>query len=241
MKLQTAVNAVFPPECISCGALVETEFGLCGPCWSETGFISGAACDACGTPLPGVDAEPGLRCDDCMIIARPWTHGRAAVTYSGNGRKMVLALKHGDRAEIARASGRWLVRAAGDLLQNNTLVIPIPLHWFRLFRRRANQSALLAQAMVRCSGKGEVLPDGLIRNRATASQDGNTREERFENLRTAIRPNERHRARMAGGHVLLIDDVMTSGATFSAATEACFSAGAQTVNVLALARVAKDA
>ena len=106
MKMQTAVNAVFPPDCVCCGAPVDTEFGLCASCWADTPFITGPSCGQCGTPLPGSDPEEGLRCDDCMTIARPWGKGRAVFTYAGNGRKMVLALKHGDRPELA-SLGPW--------------------------------------------------------------------------------------------------------------------------------------
>ncbi len=239
MKLQTAVNAVFPPDCISCGAAVETEFGLCPDCWSETGFILGAACDSCGTPLPGVDPEPNLKCDECLAIARPWSKGRAVLTYSGTGRKLVLALKHGDRADVARAAGVWLARKAEDLIDANTVIVPIPLHWWRLFRRKANQSALLAQALAN-ETHAFIMPDGLKRVRATTSQDGKGRTERFENLRDAIQPHPKRAHFLSGKTVLLVDDVMTSGATFAAATQACYDADAENVHVIALARVAKD-
>lgn len=239
MKMQTAVNAVFPPECISCAAPVDTDFGLCASCWGDTPFITGAACDTCGTPLPGAAPESGLRCDDCRTIARPWSRGRAVFTYAGNGRKLVLALKHGDRAEIARAAGVWLANAAGPLLTDETLIVPIPLHWWRLFRRRFNQSALLAQALANQT-QSFLAPDALFRVRSTGTQDGLGRDARFANMSDAIQPHPKRGHILADRTVLLVDDVMTSGATFSAATQACFDAGAENVHVIALARVAKD-
>ena len=240
MKLQTAVNAVFPPDCVCCGAPVETEFGLCANCWSDTPFINGPSCDQCGTPLPGSDPEPGLRCDDCMTIARPWDKGRAVFTYSGNGRKMVLRLKHGDQPAIARAAGKWMAAKAGPLMTDNTVIVPIPLHWWRLFRRKANQSALLAQALAN-ETHAFFAPDALKRVRKTASQDGKGREERFENLRDSIHPHPKRGHILTARDILLVDDVMTSGATFAAAAQACHDAGAENVHVMALARVAKDA
>lgn len=242
MRLQTAVQAVFPPECLCCGGRVDTDFALCGLCWADTPFIHGAACDTCGTPLPGAaDAGDGpLRCDDCLSIARPWEKGRAVFTYGGNARSLVLGLKHGDRAEVARAAGPWMAQAAGPLLDGAPLIVPVPLHWWRLFRRRYNQSALLAQALARETGL-TCLPDALVRPQATRSQDGLDRDARFGNLRGAIRPHPKRGAALSGRKVLLIDDVMTSGATFAAAAEACLGAGATHVCVMALARVAKDA
>ncbi len=236
--MQTAVNAVFPPECISCAALVDTNFGLCASCWGETPFITGAACDKCGSPLPGASPEDGLRCDDCLTIARPWSKGRAVFTYAGNGRKLVLSLKHGDRAEIARAGGTWMANVAGPLLVDDPVIVPIPLHWWRLFRRRFNQSALLAQALANQS-RFLLAPDALRRIKATGTQDGLGREGRFENMRDAIQPHPKRGHVLVGRTVLLVDDVMTSGATFAAATQACFDAGAKNVHVIALARVVK--
>jgi len=240
MKMQTAVHAVFPPECISCGAGVDTDFGLCGTCWADTPFITGAACDSCGTPLPGATPEQGLRCDECMVTARPWDKGRAVLVYADNGRKLVLALKHGDRAEVARAAGAWMARVAAPLITADTIIVPVPLHWWRLFRRRFNQSALLAQALANQT-QGSLAPDALRRVRATGSQDGLGQEGRFNNLRGAIQPHPKRGYILAGRDVLLVDDVMTSGATLAAATQAAFDAGANNVHVIALARVARDA
>lgn len=238
--MQTLLRAVFPPECLCCGARVDSDFALCGPCWGQTPFIFGAACDLCGAGLPGQSAGgEALICEDCHGVARPWARGRAVLHYADNGRKLVLGLKHADRAEVARAAGPWLARAGADLLADDPLIVPVPLHWRRLAMRRFNQAALLAKALVRVSGR-DWLADGLIRPRHTATQDGRDRDGRFANLDSAIRVHPRHAARFAGRRVLLIDDVMTSGATFSAATQACFSAGAAAVDVIALARVARD-
>ncbi|MHC0052070.1 double zinc ribbon domain-containing protein [Actibacterium sp. D379-3] len=240
MGLQSALRLIYPPQCISCGALVDSDFGLCGPCWRDTHFISGLVCDTCGTPLPGDDPGGVVHCDDCLTRARPWARGRAAVIYRDNARRLVLALKHGDRAELARPAAVWLARAAAPILTPDMLVAPIPLHRLRLLRRRYNQAALLAQGVARLAGL-EQCPDLLIRARRTAFQDGMGVEARFANVSGAIRAHPKRRARIAGRHVLLVDDVMTSGATLTAAAEACRAAGASDVSALVLARVAKDA
>jgi ComF family protein len=240
VRLQTALHAVFPPECLTCEARVDTDFALCGACWIETPFITGAICQLCGVGLPGADEEEDLHCDDCRSIARPWHRGRAVFSYGGNARSMVLALKHGDRPAIARAAGGWLARAAAPLVTPQTVIVPIPLHWMRLAKRRYNQSALLAQALGRAI-EIPVLPDAIQRHVATASLDGLDREARFKMVSDCIRPHPRHSVDLVGKDVILVDDVMTSGATFAAATEACRQAGAITTCVIALARVAKDA
>lgn len=239
MKMQALIGAIYPPQCVTCNARVATDFGLCPDCWRDTPFITGLTCHKCGTPLPG---EPGVQalCDDCLRIARPWQAGASAMLYRDNARRIVLALKHGDRMDLARPAGQWLLRAARPLLHPDTMVVPVPLHWWRMLRRRYNQSALLSAALAREAGLPHC-PDALIRSRFTGSQEGRDRDSRFANLQGAFRVHPRRAARIAGRRVLLVDDVMTSGATFAAATEALLAAGAAEVAVLSLTRVAKDA
>lgn len=240
MGLQGALQVLYPPQCISCQAPVQSDFGLCADCWRETPFIAGLVCDQCGVPLPGEDAAERALCDDCMTIARPWDRGRAALMYRDNGRRLVLALKHGDRMDLARPASTWMLRAAQPILEPDMLAVPVPLHWMRLFRRRFNQAALLSRAVAKAAGLDHC-PDALIRTRTTGSQEGKTREARFANLVGAFRVPKTREKRVEGRNILLVDDVMTSGATFAAATEALFAAGARSVSVLGLARVAKDA
>ncbi len=240
MGMQAALHVIYPPQCLTCDALVTTDFGLCGHCWRETPFITGLVCNQCGVPLPGDDLGQPESCDDCLTIARPWSQGRAALLYKDNARRLVLAFKHGDRLDLARPAAGWMMRAAQPMLVPGMLVAPIPLHWLRLIKRRYNQSALLSAAVAKMAGLDHC-PDLLIRTRHTGSQEGRDRESRFANMTDALAPHPRRENRIAGRHILLVDDVMTSGATFAAAAEACIAAGAIGVSVLALARVAKDA
>lgn len=239
MGMQAALQLVYPPQCLTCDALVTTDFGLCGPCWRETPFITGLVCDLCGTPLPGDDPGHAVHCDDCLTLARPWVQGRSALLYKDNGRRIVLALKHGDRLDLAAPAAGWMLRAAAPILQPGMLVAPVPLHWLRLLKRRYNQAALLSTALARLAGLDHC-PDLLTRPRNTRSQEGRSREGRFENMSGAIRPHPGRAAQMQGRRVLLVDDVMTSGATLAAAAEACLTAGAAEVSVAILARVAKE-
>jgi predicted amidophosphoribosyltransferase len=239
MGLQGALQVLYPPQCISCSAPVVSDFGLCADCWRETPFIAGLVCDQCGIPLPGHETDERVLCDDCMTIARPWDRGRAALLYRDNGRRLVLALKHGDRMDLARPAAGWLRKAAAPILQPGMLVVPVPLHWLRLIQRRFNQSALLSRGIATAAGLDHC-PDALVRRRFTGSQDGKTRDARFANLVGTFTVPTRREQRIEGRDILLVDDVMTSGATFGAATEALFSARARSVSVLSLARVAKD-
>ncbi|MCC5975541.1 MAG: ComF family protein [Rubellimicrobium sp.] len=240
MGMQSVVRAIYPPQCVSCGAQTETEHALCGPCWRDTGFVGGLVCDLCGVPLPGADQGQREVCDDCMTIARPWSQGRAVFLYKDNGRKLVLQFKHGDRTDLARPGGDWMARAAAPLLREGQVIVPVPLHWTRLLRRKYNQAALLANRMGAVL-RQSVCPDALIRPRRTPRLDGFARDLRFATVqgRIAVNPARKHVLR--DRPVLIVDDVMTSGATFAAAAEAALSAGAAEVCVLALARVAKDA
>jgi ComF family protein len=238
-QLQTALNLIYPPACLSCGDAVEGAAGLCGPCWRDTAFIGGTVCDSCGVPLPGGGADELAHCDACLTAMPPWVHGRAAFLYRDVGRKLVLALKHGDRQEIAKPAALWMAQAVAQTVQSDTLIAPVPLHWSRLVKRRYNQSALLARALGRVLTM-ETCPDLLIRTRRTPPLDGKTRAERFETLEGAIDVHARRKTLIAGRPVLLVDDVMTSGATLFAAAQACLDAGSGPICVVTLARVTKD-
>lgn len=238
--IQTGLNAIYPARCLTCGDVVDSDFGLCGPCWRDTSFIGGTICDACGVPLPGQSGGDTLHCDACLAVPRPWVHGRAAVLYKDTGRKLVLSLKHGDRQEVAHPAGWWMSAAVKDIITDQTVIAPVPLHWQRMIKRRYNQSALLAKSL----GVRTGLPcamDLLQRTRHTPSLDGLGRVERLKAVQDAIRVHPRRRHRLIGRPVLLVDDVMTTGATLSAATLACLDAGSGPVCVVTLARVAKDA
>jgi len=241
--IQSLVDAVYPPQCAMCDARTAVQFSLCGACWRDTPFIEGLTCDACGAPLPGQPGMPGesdALCDDCLRVARPWRRGRAAFAYRDTGRRMVLRLKHSDRLELARVAAPWLLRAGRPLWPDRPAVVPVPLHWRRLARRKYNQSAVLAQRLSEIA-PADYMPDVLVRRRFTAPLDGHDRDARFRSLDGAIVPHAGRGGKLKDRKVVLIDDVMTSGATFAAATEACLAAGAAEVCVLALARVTKDA
>ena len=239
MWMQSVIRAIYPSHCVACDAPSEGDFGLCGACWRETHFIGGTICGKCGTQLPGDHVADDLICDDCMTIARPWHRGRAVLAYTGVGRKLVLSLKHGDRTDLAQPLARWMVRLAGPLLADDTILVPVPLHRVRLIQRRYNQSALLVNVLGGLLAR-DTCVDALVGQRNTAPLKGHSREARFAALADSIHPNPSKTAILKDRHVLLIDDIMTSGATLAACTEACMSVGARRVDILTLARTVKD-
>lgn len=237
--MQSALRMIYPSECLLCRGLTESDFGLCGACWRDTPFIAGLVCDKCGTPLPGDDTMGDVQCDDCMITARPWARGRSAMAYRDNGRKFVLGLKHGDRSDLAKPSALWMARAAAPLVDEKTVLVPVPLHWTRLFARRYNQSAMLALAVGRQLSV-PVFVDALHRHKRTPSLGIKGRDERFATVQGAIVPHAKRGAQIQGKTVILVDDVMTTGATLAACCAAAHSAGAETVHILTLARTGKE-
>lgn len=192
-------------------------------------------CDSCGAPLPGASDE--FHCDACLRFPPSWKRGRAAVVYDGGGRRIILALKHGDRLDLAKSAAKWMVSKGEDVLDVDVMV-PVPLHWTRFLKRRYNQAAVLSAAISK-ETEIENIPDLLIRHRRTSMQKGMSRTERFENQRGALKLNKRFQDTIKGKRVLLVDDVMTTGATLSACAEVCRAAGSEDVNVLVFARVAR--
>ena len=153
---------------------------------------------------------------------------------------MVLGLKHADRSEVCGPAAQWMAARIEPILAQNALIAPIPLHWLRYYKRRYNQSALLAHEIAKAT-RTTYAPDLLVRKKATRSLDGLTKDQRFQVLNDAITVAPKRSQQVEGANIVLVDDVMTSGATFATASEACFAAGAASVCVVALARVTKDA
>jgi predicted amidophosphoribosyltransferase len=231
-----ALDLMYPPVCAACGAETGATGGLCSECFAGAGFIAGPVCDRCGTPV----AAEGLVCDACRHAPMDIDRARAAALYQGAARKAALALKHGDRLDVARHAAAWMLRAGSGLIADAALIAPVPLHWTRLVARRSNQSAELARWIARLSDREAALAPALLRRtRRTPSQEGRTRAGRLRNVEGAFAVNGRWIGRVHGARVLLVDDVLTTGATLSACAAVLRSAGATGVDALALARVAR--
>ncbi len=228
-----ALDALLPERCLRCGALVGKGGALCAACWDSVGFISPPLCDRCGSPFD-IGAGEGLLCAACIARPPEYDRARAVFRYDDASRRLVLRFKHADRTGAARHFARWMVRAGADLLADADVIAPVPLHWWRLWRRRYNQAAMLGMAVAQTSGR-PCVPDALIRVRATPSQGTMGRGQRRRNVRGAFRLARP--AAVEGCRILLIDDVLTSGATAEECVRVLRKGGAAAVDVLALARV----
>ena len=226
------VDGVLPPRCLSCGEIVDQPDALCGLCWGAITFFAPPWCVLCGLPFPHPMGE-GAVCGDCAREPPTWHQARAVLRYDKNSRRLVLGLKHGDRTHLARAFGRWMHRAGNEVLSGADLLIPVPLHWTRLFQRRYNQAALLAQA-VRSAGGPPVGVDWLVRRRRTPMQGHLGPAARERNVRGAFLM--RAGRSVAGKRVVIVDDVITTGATVDECARVLKRAGAASIGVLTLAR-----
>jgi ComF family protein len=230
-----ALNAVLPPRCLACGAAVDSPGTLCPACWEDVEFLGPPLCARCGVPFE-VDAGADALCAACAAEPPPYLRARAVMRYDDGSKGLVLAFKHADRTEGAPAFARWLARAGAEVLADADIIVPVPLHRWRLFRRRYNQAAVLAVALARETGTPvDVL--AMVRRRLTRSQGRLSREGRRRNVQGAFAVPPAAQARLEGRRVLLVDDVLTTGATAEACARALLRGGAAAVDVLTLAKV----
>lgn len=233
--LRFVVDAALPPLCPSCRDPLGDGVGLCASCWSKLSLIEPPYCARLGIPFV-YDPGPGLLSMEAMANPPAYDRARAAVRYDEVARKLVLSFKYADRLDLAPMMGRWMARAGRELLQDADVLMPVPLHWSRLWARRFNQAAALSGAISQISGV-PVLHDVLKRVRATAQQVGLSKAERADNVQGAFRVPADQKANLAGRRIILIDDVLTSGATVDTCARALLRAGAAHVDVLVFARV----
>jgi ComF family protein len=231
---RTVVDVALPPLCPACREPVEDQ-ALCPACWSKLSFIARPYCERLGIPF-AYDPGPGILSMQAIADPPAYNRARAAVRYDEIARALVHAYKYGDRLDLAPTLGRWTARAGRELLADADAIVPVPLHWRRLWARRFNQSATLAQAVSTVCGV-PVVHEVLKRVKATAHQVGLTQAERATNVQGAFRVPAEAKAEIAGRRLVLMDDVLTTGATSEACTRALLRAGAANVDVLVFARV----
>ena len=235
---RVGLDLVFPPLCVACKARIGEPHALCAACWNAMTFVEGACCTRCGMPFE-VDPGDETLCGPCHAKPRDFDRARAILQYDDASKRLILAFKYADRLDHAPAFARWLERAGRALLAEADVLVPVPLHRWRLWKRRYNQAAVLAERLARLSGKPHA-PLLLERKRQTPSQGTMpSAKARRRNVLGAFRVPEQQRALVQGRRVVLIDDVFTTGATLDACARALKRAGAAGVDALTLARVVR--
>jgi ComF family protein len=231
-------DIVYPPSCLVCQAATAEPRALCAQCWGRLRLIERPYCERLGTPF-AVDAGVALLSPAAIADPPVYERARAVARYDETARLMAHRLKYGDRLDLASTLASWMARAGAELLRGADLIVPVPMHRRRIWTRRFNQAALLADGIGRRSGK-RVDPFVLTRKRPTRPQVGLSRAERQANLSGAFEVKEEAKVRVVGLRVLLVDDVLTTGATANAASRALLRGGATAVDVLVFARVVHD-
>jgi len=233
--LRTALDLALPPLCPSCRVPVEGR-GLCPSCWSKLSFITRPYCERLGIPF-AYDPGPGILSMEAIADPPSYNRARATVRFDGISRALVHSLKYGDRLDLAPMMGRWMGRAGREILAEADALVPVPLHWRRQWARRFNQSAMLATAV--SAESGVPIAGGVLKRvKATAQQVGLSRSERASNVQGAFKVPEESKGAVVGRRLVLVDDVLTSGATVDGCARALNRAGAANVDVLIFARVA---
>nr|WP_082765276.1 MULTISPECIES: ComF family protein [unclassified Phenylobacterium] len=223
---------LFPPQTLD-GGPRPLAGGFSADAWSRIRFLDGPVCDGCGAPF---EFDPGARCAACLAKPRAFDAARAACLYDETSRNPILQLKHADRLDLAPLFARWLSRTARELIEEADAIAPVPLHPLRLLRRRYNQAAEIARPLAAMTGT-PYLPDALVRRRATATQGGKSGSGRKRNVAGAFEVPSARRGQVEGLRILLIDDVLTTGATAEGCARALKAAGAARVDLAVVARV----
>src|SRR6266478_975703 len=229
-----ALDIALPTLCVACREPVHSE-GVCAECWARLSFIAPPFCPKLGIPFV-YDPGPGLLSMEAISDPPAYQRARAAVRYDDVARTLVHALKYQDRTDLAPAMGRWMARAGRELLEEADVLVPVPLHWRRGWSRRYNQSGALARIIERQSGV-KLSTEALTRVRPTQQQIGLSRPQRASNVQGAFKVATERQSEIAGRRVVLIDDVLTSGATLDACARALLRAKAASVDALVFARV----
>ncbi len=237
MGLKPAVDLVYPPRCPLCGDAIAEQGGLCVDCWSELEIPGDTGCRHCNRPLDATGARSDDACVDCRSDPPLHSGIYAATSYNDASRRLILNFKHGGKIALAGLLGRLMAARLPDCEPDRVpLLVPVPLHRFRIWERGYNQAALLARELER-RGKGALAVDALSRTKRTPSLGGLGRVARKETLQGAIKVSGRYSSRIKGRDIVLVDDVLTSGATSDACVSALSEAGAASVRIACFARV----
>lgn len=238
---QTAISfidTILPPRCVVSGQIVDRQGMIAPDIWAKLDFIRKPQCHTCGFPFD-FDVVEGALCASCLDYPKSFDSARAALKYDDASRDLILGFKHADKTHAALAFTPWLKMAGQEMLEEADALIPVPLHPWRLIRRRYNQAAIMAQYLAR-ETNAPVLVDALRRVRPTPPQGHMDAKERYRNVRKAFAVEPKRLPDVKGKTLILMDDVYTTGATVNECTKVLKKAGASKVHILTLARVVKD-
>lgn len=231
------VGLILPARCPVTGEIVDRQGMISPAAWQALTFVTDPLCSCCGLRLPhDSDSDDVVLCAVCLAERPVFHQARSAVLYDDHSRPLILGFKHADQTHLVRIFTPWLKLAGQKILDDADVIVPVPLHWTRLLKRRYNQSAILAKALARESGK-IYGADVLKRIRATPPQGTLSRKERLQNVRKAFSLHGKRAGFVRDKKIILIDDVYTTGATIEECAGVLYAAGAQRVDVLTLARV----
>lgn len=240
------ISVILPPRCALTGEIVDSPGMISAEAWSRLTFIAPPCCDLCGVPFDiddhredmGVENKSYLQCASCLTNPPHYNHARSSIIYDDQSRDLILAFKHGDQTHLTVTFTPWLTTLYNQQSWKADYIIPVPLHWTRLFKRRYNQSAILAQHISHVI-KIPVLFTALKRNRRTKTQGHLSPKDREKNVKNAFYISNKHIIDIQNKHILLIDDVLTTGATVNECARILKEAGAQTVKILTIARAVR--
>ena len=246
--LKWGLDIILPPRCPVNGDIVPIVGAISPRAWRDLTFITAPYCKCCGIPFaidnPADHAADTLQpadylCAVCLTTPRPFDQAKSLLVYNDGSRKMILAFKHGDALHLHTTLAPLLAKVGRDFLKADAIIIPVPLHWLRLVKRRYNQAAVLGIEIGKLSGITSW-PDALIRTRHTPPQGHKGAKDRHQNVSGAFDINPSYATKLSGHDIILVDDVFTTGATLEECAKVLKAAGAKSVNILTVARVTKD-
>ncbi len=233
------IDVLLPPRCIGTGEIVSAQGMVSQDLWSDLDFIAAPYCRICGQPFELADElSDDAECASCIADPPKFDTARSALTYNDASRKLLLGFKYGDQQHAAVTFATWIKNTAPDIFASADFIVPVPLHWRRHWQRRFNQSALIGSALAKLTNL--TVRHALTRRRFTSTQKGLSRKDRLKNVRMAFVVNPALIEKIKNKHIVLIDDVMTSGATVNECAKVLKRAGAKKVSVFTVARVLRN-
>ena len=235
MKIaQTIIDYIFPPTCLLCNSFVDKQGTLCNICWVDVTFCPTSVCHICGLPFE-YEVEEKTLCGNCVKLTPFFSHARYVCLYDDKTKKLIFDLKYKDKTFLVPSLSKMIHNIGKEYIEACDYIIPVPLHKKRLYNRKYNQSAMIAKQIAKLSNK-PMFPSLLTRKKNTISQTGLSQEKRIANVYNAFSVSKQYKMLVKNAHIVLIDDVLTTGATVNACSKTLIKSGAQKIDVLTFSR-----